>query len=984
LLILAVMASYLLGGFAGVPLVARHLVLPRINDRLNGAVVVERIACNPIRMNLRLTGVEVQDASGKSVAGFGSFIGDLRFWATVLRSGIHFQQVEVFDFHGSAQVDADGRLDLASLLKPASASITQRKPVTALPRLVVEKLGGERGRLTLTDLARSEPFELELHDINLRADHFDTDPAHTNNLSMSARTPGEDRFSGSGSVRFDPLTIAMSVDALGFELSRFQPYLGQALSSRLGSGVSSATLTLDLAPLSQPYRALVGLERVRVDDIDVTFDDEPLAKVSQITIESIRADLLERTLAVGPVELRGVAARVERRADGTLRVGDVLRPIELPGVIARDDSIEDLIKRIINAVQAMVTSALGPWELDARRVTLADTTITFVDSAPATPVTVELTELALRAGPVASRDGFDAPVELSARVGRGLVKLQGRVRAQPMLAQLDVEASSIDLAMLSAYVPMTFDAPLPARASVDSGLLDATGKLAVSIEGQTVNATWDGRAGLRTLAVEPLAHAQEIVAAGQASLVHDPSQPIRASYAGMVEGSDVRIAIPDLYSIEASVGGVSIDGLRVALPLESVEASSVVLRAPTVSLVYPVISAPTPEAPAEQVRAYTIEIPTALKVGKVEIIEGKAMLADSQADPPVNAMVDELAMTLSPIDTAASVTSTLALSGRVQSTGRFEVDGSLDPLKPLRQTDLRIALLGVPIKPFEAATGRYLGHLVEGGRLRVDFPVRIDAGNLDGRLEANLDRFYLGTRVESPDALKLPIKLGLDLLRDPQEQIDLSLHITGDIKDSRFSVLGLVWQAVGNLMSKAVTAPFQLLASAMGAQDRDISRVSFGPGGHDLSPEAVATLDVVARALNRRPGLTLVIRPSVVESDLLALKLDALRSELLEEARRLDASVQQLDDLGFAAMIKARYEAIIPPTADAPAAGEAQMLDAMLQTIDLPPEWVQQLRDARARAVIDTLVNDGSIDPSRVVVEVVEDQQEPGVTFDLR
>jgi hypothetical protein len=185
-------------------------------------------------------------------------------------------------------------------------------------------------------------------------------------------------------------------------------------------------------------------------------------------------------------------------------------------------------------------------------------------------------------------------------------------------------------------------------------------------------------------------------------------------------------------------------------------------------------------------------------------------------------------------------------------------------------------------------------------------------------------------------------------------------------------------------MSKAVTAPFQLLASAFGAGDRDISQVTFNPGAHELTPDAIATLDVVARALTQRPRLTLVLKPGVVDADIRALRLAALRSELFEEARQIDPNLQQLDDVTLAAMVQARYQAIIPPTPDTPAASDDEMLDAMLASIEIRPEWVDALRQSRVQAVIDLIVTNGGIDAARIAVEPMENAEGPRVVFDLR
>ena len=46
--------------------------------------------------------------------------------------------------------------------------------------------------------------------------------------------------------------------------------------------------------------------------------------------------------------------------------------------------------------------------------------------------------------------------------------------------------------------------------------------------------------------------------------------------------------------------------------------------------------------------------------------------------------------------------------------------------------------------------------------------------------------------------------------------MDVNLAISGTLSDPDFSIGGIVWRVVVNLVEKAVTAPFSLLASAFG------------------------------------------------------------------------------------------------------------------------------------------------------------------------
>ena len=121
------------------------------------------------------------------------------------------------------------------------------------------------------------------------------------------------------------------------------------------------------------------------------------------------------------------------------------------------------------------------------------------------------------------------------------------------------------------------------------------------------------------------------------------------------------------------------------------------------------------------------------------------------------------------LDTAGSKTAEIDLSTRLAEAGRLGVTGSVDPFRELPFVDVAIRLENMPLRPFSPAAEPQLGFEIRSGRLTLDMPLRVEDGQLEGRLGANLDSFYLGDKVPSETASSLPIKLGLDLLRDAND-----------------------------------------------------------------------------------------------------------------------------------------------------------------------------------------------------------------------
>ncbi|MDE2586190.1 MAG: hypothetical protein KGN39_12410, partial [Betaproteobacteria bacterium] len=121
-----------------------------------------------------------------------------------------------------------------------------------------------------------------------------------------------------------------------------------------------------------------------------------------------------------------------------------------------------------------------------------------------------------------------------------------------------------------------------------------------------------------------------------------------------------------------------------------------------------------------------------------------------------------------------------------------------------------------------------------------------------------LDQLTFGQKVESPDALSVPVNLVVALLKNSRGEIDINLPISGSLNDPEFSIGGIIVKVILNLFAKAVTSPFALLGSLFSGGE-DLSYLAFEPGRATLSPEMEKRLEAMAKALNDRPALRLEI-----------------------------------------------------------------------------------------------------------------------------
>jgi hypothetical protein len=264
---------------------------------------------------------------------------------------------------------------------------------------------------------------------------------------------------------------------------------------------------------------------------------------------------------------------------------------------------------------------------------------------------------------------------------------------------------------------------------------------------------------------------------------------------------------------------------------------------------------------------------------------GKVDFSDRFVRPNYSAALTELNGSLGAFRSDTREMATLELRGRAAGTALLEISGQINPFaKPLalditaKATDLELA----PLSPY---AGKYAGYAIERGKLSMEVAYKIDAdGKLDAKNQVILNQLTFGEKIESPDATKLPVLLAVALLKDRHGVIDINLPVSGSLNDPQFSIGGIIWKVILNLLAKALTAPFALLA---GGGSEDLSLVEFKPGTALMNTNGSAAIDKVAKALVDKPALKMTVTGAAdPASEREAYLSAALEARLATEARR--------------------------------------------------------------------------------------------------
>ena len=276
-----------------------------------------------------------------------------------------------------------------------------------------------------------------------------------------------------------------------------------------------------------------------------------------------------------------------------------------------------------------------------------------------------------------------------------------------------------------------------------------------------------------------------------------------------------------------------------------------------------------------------------VRFGGISLVNGRVLFTDHFIKPNYSANLSALTGRLGafasvPVAGAVQMAD-LELRGRVADSAVLEILGQLNPLAKPLALDIKSKVTDLELPSLSPYSVFYVGHGIERGKLSIDVHyVVLPNGQLTATNSIILNQLTFGEQVPGAPS-SLPVKLAVALLADSNGVINLDLPLSGSLNDPQFRIGPVIFKILGNLITKAITAPFSLLAHAFGGGADALGTVNFPLGSAALDPEARAGLDKVAKALTDRPTLKL----TVVGSASLNAERDALQREKLR--RRVEA-----------------------------------------------------------------------------------------------
>jgi hypothetical protein len=688
-------------------------------------------------------------------------------------------------------------------------------------------------------------------------------------------------------------------------------------------------------------------------------------QIPVIDVKDTHVDLAARSVLIGSVEVKDVVAPAWLDATG----------FNAPGLLAMNDPASP-------GTAAMT----GPgsddpgWSVSISSIAVLNARLPLEDRRLTTPASLEITARSVKVSGFAlpAREPLQVEAEIASGAG-GEITAQGSLQLEPLQAGMDVKIVGLNAAPVQAYLEGRTDLLM------ESGTLNSSGRVELS-------------------AIDPLT----------------------MTYAGDVSITDLQTRDRPLKEDLVNWKSLDVNGIRYSSVPAKLSIREIVARQPYLRLVLAasgvsnVESVLDPKGAAEKAAAIAAqraaakdgkstpdegvavatgktatpaESGMAIAIGNTRIVDGIINFADYTIEPNFRIAMEQLEGSIKGSSSDPDTRSELELDGQVDRYAPVHIAGQLNLLSPMAFIDVSGYFRNIDLSSFNPYSTKFVGYQIAKGKLSIETRYKVEDRQLEALHQVRIDQLEFGDRIDSPDAIGLPIKLAVALLKDSAGVIDLELPIGGSVDDPQFKLGPIIWKAFVGLLTKVVTAPFALLGNLFGG-GADLSFIDFAPGSAAVDGAGMEKIGSLRKALTERPVLKLDIPWTAAPAmDGPALEQARWESAVSGAGGQGSTETWRADRDDYLRRLKVLYEQSSGKKPDLqkppkPAEGEPRPDPVEFAIGQLEPDLkagmvvgadeIDALARARAEAVRDALLGGDGLDAERVFITRGEEAQAEG------
>jgi uncharacterized protein DUF748 len=917
---------YALAGFVVAPKILRSELLTEIPKTVDVVPTVGDIHLNPFLFQLDVRNFALAGHDGTRLLKFDRLFVDFDL-SSLWHRAYTFGQIELDGPAVNAVVAPDGVINLLAL-EPKEAPAPAKPPPeknAPLPALRIGSFRVTQGSLSYEDRSRPTLFAARVEPIAFELKDFTTGVAGGLFTFTGASKQGE-RLEWHGHLSVQPVASDGELHIQGLQARTLWEYLQDQVNFVVASGTIEVESTYKFS-LTDQINLGLDVSKATIADLAVRPRDSATDWVNlpALDMSGMTVDLAQHSAAIDSLSLSGLKILAWLEPDGAINLLELAAPAKAAAQTPpphggatqpASNPLPATAPRTVSASAPTVTSSAPagatPWKLDLRELSLREAGIFAEDRTVQPAVKVALAPLSLDVRGVSLDMSKPVKVALDTKINQsGALAVDGEITPQPLAVALKVKMSGIDLTTAQPYVARQTAMILRSGKLGGETQVSYGGKPAIKLSGdlyvenlRTVDAarhddfiSWD-RLDVRGLDFEQSPNRLAIAEIAA-----------RKMYARVIIEPDTSLNVARVLQGPG--------GAPASAPPKPANSAEPAKPAPPSGQAPPAQGAPAPSERGGAVKSVAVKpapSPTAwpMSIKKIRLTAGRTDFTDLSIKPNFSAGIRSLEGTVLGLSSDPKSRAKVDLHGSVDQFAPVSISGELNVLSAALYSDLTMDFRNIELSIFNPYSGKWAGYNITKGKLTAEMHYKVVERQLDAEHHIVIDQLEFGDKTESKDAVSLPVKLAVALLKDRNGVIDLPLPVTGSLDDPHFRLGPIIWKVVVNLLEKAVTAPFALLGRLFGSGP-DLQFIDFQPGSSELSSAESDKVKSIVKALQERPQLKLEVPiaavPDLDRPALLGAALDAQIAEvqagMQKGSRKGSAAPPAFDQLDPSAKLEA-------------------------------------------------------------------------------
>lgn len=805
--ILFIVLSYTALGFAFIPWFLTNKTSPLLKEKIGINIDIGKAKFNPYTFDLSIEDILLKDLNQKPVLGFKKLRIDYVLLG-LLDKTVLFRELDMDSPIIYTSLNKKGEINLQNIMPPSkNEEKSEKKQSFEIPTIILKKLNITNGYLNFSDFRGEKPFDLKLGSFDFKAYDISTKEGDLNAHSFKTKINEDGEIFWEGGMRINPLSLYGEVNITNLRLPKLYSYVLGDYDALLKSGTLNLLIPYQI-DLSKDFQATVNDAKLTLSNINIIDkkSDTTAIDVPQINLSGFNLKWPEQSVSINKIEVNDPSVLTVLDKQKNLNLLKLFEPKNKKAIEVKKEE----------------KSSSKPWTYVLNDANINKANISFTDNSLEQSVKSQLSDLSLHVNNISSNTQSPINYEFSSLLNTKTdIKLSGDMVQKSQKLHTKLELTSLHVRDFVNYIKpfVNFDikgASVDVKADLSA---DFSKNNDIKIQADTIvnNLDIDGSNG------EKLFKWKRLDING-IKYTHEP----------------LSIYIKDM-KLQEPYARAHISKDR------STNFSNIVKKTDTPKKV-------------EKKEAKT-KTRLNLKIGPMKLVNGTIDFSDLSLPFPFKTHINDLQGDVSTFDFETTTPTKLALTGKIDNYGYADIKGDLLPFAIKDNASIDVLFKNIDLNSLTPYSGKFVGYKIQSGKLSMDLKYNISKASLIGSNKINIDTLTLGDTVESPDAVSLPLELAIALLKDSNGQIDIDLPVTGDMNNPKFSYGGVIWGAIGNMITGIVTAPFRFLGSMLGIDGDELKSIDFDKGSYLVISTEHEKLNNLQKILEKRPAIKLSITP---------------------------------------------------------------------------------------------------------------------------